>query len=438
MASLSNEPLIKHFRAIKIGDSLHAVEIPAVNYEGVLLILGYDPAEYPEDVFKKTKLLDLVRDAPRNGSNRPLGTGDAMNWMKSMAKSRWVQNGQPWTLGKDGKAVSLQHRALAFLTLVQLWMKGKLPEFADQKMANSKHAPTIPITLLFGVENKKHAADTVDIGRTRSLGDVLFRNRPFGTRGRTPKELASLTKQLSHAARLVWLRADGKSVRQGPKFDSMEGVAFVQDKHPDLIESMQFVDSVNDNSSGGIVAMLTLGYAGACLYMMSISSTVYGEDLDWENKHQAEEFWTTFARSDGHKKGSPVLALRDFLTRQRDDGNGNRDMRVNAVAKAWIAFLAGKEIGWADLKTKKNEIVHFGGIDISKEERDQYENPTPPAEEQAGDDQPAEPAKKKPAKKAPKKKPAKSKPAPVDDPPADDEDTNDGNSDDGDGDSGEE
>lgn len=397
--ALSNEPLIKALKAKEIGDGLYAAAVPDVDWSTALLLLGYDPAKFDEEALKQAKIKDLIADAPRNKENRGFSLGDAKRWFIQMGKGLWVQNGQCAAYDAHGQIVTAQHRLGAFLMLVQQWMKKRLPEYME-KVAKSKTTPTIPMSFIFNVSTKKHVADTADTGRSRTLADVLFRADLVSGKGRTEKEKTALVKALSVAARLVWLRAGGRAVRNGPKFDQAEGLAFAQDKHPTLVKSVEFIDSLNDNTSGGITTFLTIGVAAGLMYLMSTSTTVFGEDLSFENDEKAEEFWSLFVKPDGHPAGSPIAALREFYTRANKQGTRDRDETNNAAIKAWIAFLDGrKDVKWSDLKTGKDESAHTGGLDISAEDRARIlggEDPEPATE---------------PAKKAPKGKAAKGKPA---------------------------
>ena len=424
--ALSNEPLIKLLKAKDIGDGLHAAATESIDWTMALTMLGYNPDDFTEETFKKSNVKTLILDAPRNKVNRGFNLGDTKRWAIQMGKGNWVQNGQPFAYDTHGQIVTAQHRLAALLLLTQQWMRGKLPVYLE-KLAKARNAPTIPVSVIFGVSAKKHVADTADTGRSRTLADVLFRADLISGKGRTESEKVALVRALAVAARLVWLRAGGKAVRNGPKFDQAEGLAFAQDKHPTLVKTLEYIQSLEENSGGGISTFITIGVAAGLMYLMSTSTTVWESgELSFDNDEKAEEFWALFVKPDGHADGSPIAALRDFYTRANKAGNRDRDETNNAAIKAWLAFLNHKKIKWTDLKTGKDESAHTGGLDISAEEREKLMSDGEMVEDTEPTPEP-EPAKKAakgkgkgkpaaaPAKTAPKKraakKPAKAKPA---------------------------
>ena len=328
-----------------------------------------------------------------NKTNRPFSLGLAKQYAHMMLRGEWAgqsrsgsktSNGEPILVGKNG-IVSGAHRLAAVLLaeaerqhLVDIGAKDKLEAFGLGNKPVSFLAPIIT-----GIDDA--SADTVDTGKSRKLDDILFRRNEFNKfeEGLSENALKQLSKALSHAIRLVWLRTNGHRVARGPKLHHPEAVEFLE-KHPLLLDAVYYVWT-EDGGSGSegkrISSYLSLGYAAAMLYLFSFSQSdrakleEEGYSSPPELWEKATEFWTLFAQ-DLHSKENPIKALHKALEKNAlSEDKLTRDALCTLCVRAWLAHI-GAEKKWKTTKqlvsklyTKDGDkqVLNFerlGGIDL--------------------------------------------------------------------------
>ena len=177
----------------------------------------------------------------KNKTNRPFKRQLAEQYKRQFLRGEWAgqwkspsetHNGETIIIDSNGGIVSFAHRGAGLI----------LAELERQRLRDFEYGPdspaakklkeygcdngpiTIDVLLVEGVD--PHSADTVDIGRMRSLGDVNSRRGEFKGMGFSPSVEDRLSNELSHAERLVWLRLNGLQVSRGPRGEIPELVSF--------------------------------------------------------------------------------------------------------------------------------------------------------------------------------------------------------------------
>lgn len=331
-----------------------------------------------------------------NVSNRPLSVNLAKQYADMMFKQEWAgqkkspaktSNGETFSIDKKGHIVSCAHRCLAIVIAEyqrQRWMK------MDRKDDLKDYGITGPIKIkaivITGVDG--NAADTADTGKSRTLGDVLFRRDEMNGKEMPESAKKLLSKELAHALRLVWLRINGLRVARGPKLHTPEAIAFLEE-HPLLHDALLHVYEENGgNGADGrkVTNFVTLGYAAANLYlagyMHSDRDKLETKDLDMTRKPKgwakAEEFWTLFAQ-DLHQKDNPIKSLHKILGDNRlSEQKLDRDALCTLITRAYMSWI-GETDNWGTTRALKGKLFskvedkevlnfeRFGGFDLDRD-----------------------------------------------------------------------
>jgi hypothetical protein len=265
--------------------------------------------------------------------------------------------------------------------LIQADLREKIEEYGCKKPIS------IQAILVTGVDPQ--SADTNDLGKNRSLGDVLFRRHEFDEKGEDLPDTVrvKLSKELAVAVRLVWLRLQGGQVARGANLYHPEAISFLE-SHPLLHDCVRHVYT-EDGGAGKdgkkISDYLSLGYAAGLMYLAAFSKTDRGaveeKKVSLEKKPsgewaKAEKFWTLFAQ-DLHSEDNPVKGLHKLLEKNRTalEGKYSRDTLCTLVTRAWLAWT-GEEKSWqttralgSNLTTKVGDkemlnFERFGGLDL--------------------------------------------------------------------------
>ena len=292
----------------------------------------------------------------RNPTNRPLRLNLALRWMSEMIRGKWALNLETIVFDRFGHVRQGQHRLVGFILADQ-------ERELDPLKYGSKEL-TLCTGLGVGVDPSPEVADTYDTGGGRKLGDVIFQRHKF--KG-SEEDQEKVSKYLAGAIRLVWLRTGGKTVSSAPHFPHSEAMEFLK-SHPKLYDAVSDIESIN-GKDGLLTPLITLPYASALYYLQSTISGVTSE--------QVKEFWHSLATGEGLTKGSPILTLRQTLTKMGQSGAKERDALVGAVVKAWIAWIEGKTTTPKDLELKQRkddsgklitaEYPQMGGLDTTPE-----------------------------------------------------------------------
>ncbi len=234
-----------------------------------------------------------------NLNNRKIRDKKVDQFAKSMRMGEWVVNGEALKFNKAGKLVDGQHRlwacvvsGVAFSTLV---VRG----VADE------------------------AQTSMDQGSSRSLADTLR------WRGESNvHQLSSLVRLMAH------FFEKGIITSSQAEIYTKNHLLRVLEENPDLRESMHFPQSKSN------IRLLTPSVTAALYFLFS--------KVD---KEDADEFFWRLGTAQGLEEGSPILALRRALEKNRDKPHSKMTARhLSAIAiKAWNAWRKGdtlKVLSW--------------------------------------------------------------------------------------------
>jgi hypothetical protein len=309
-----------------------------------------------------------------NPSNRPYRRAIAMRYANEILRKKWRLNGETIIIDDKGNTQSGQHRLIGLVMAEEL-RKKQAEKWRDRYHNN--RPISIPAIIVTGVDSSKDVVDTIDIGVSRTLSDVMFRNQVASTGSQTKDRAAkTVAKVLSHATRLLWLRLGGKKVSDAPHFPHSEALE-VNKQHPALLAAVEKIIALDSLEEGRrLSAMMSLGTASALLYLMSASETDAGVYRDAEGEYapdlsmteEAEGFWSLVASGEGLVKGDPILALRGWITRHKAGSGAERDELIAAVIKAWNFHTAkdNKEVSIADLNVKKSRAKNGKSVPVEE------------------------------------------------------------------------
>lgn len=306
-----------------------------------------------------------------NRKNRPYRPALAKRWASEMGRKKWMFNGEPITIDTENMIVSGQHRCMGLI----------LAE--DDRIYNQAYPEwdgcPIEIDMLVVKGVPPEAADTTDLGQTRSLGDVLFRRREF--KEVTERDQKMYSNVLAHAARLCWIRMGGKKISDAPHFPHSEALDWLE-LNPELIDSVEHV--VLEDGGGGadgrkIRSYVSLGYAAGLHYLMStaLSNPETGE-VDHSLKDKANEFWTLLATGAGLETDNPILHVRNLIQKMEAGSGQERDVIVATIVNGWNLWVDGKKGNVKSVRPKMRndaelgrrvlaEYPRIGGLDVEIE-----------------------------------------------------------------------
>ena len=305
-----------------------------------------------------------------NKGNRPMSLGLAKLYANEMLRGKWRLNGEPLVFDTAGHMVSGQHRCKGLVLACEALDKGE-----DWPEAQTE----ITVVIVRGTD--PDTADTVDTGKTRSHGDVLFRDpwvddaidRDWNTTGNRRR---TWTKTLAGAARLVWLMEGGATVSDAPKFQISEMLDFLKFKHYNLCQFVTMVLNANDGDGGHGGLKMSLPYTAAlcyaaCVYVDTDRDYDGGEvtslRIDREAKEKVDMLLSQLATGNGYDKGSVAHALTGYWNNLvAQPGSKDRDLEwVGPFVKAVRALLADETgLKTTDIKLSKKEQENYRDFPI--------------------------------------------------------------------------
>lgn len=318
----------------------------------------------------------------QNGQNRFFQLINALTIMQEILRLRWTLNGESMVIGETGLILSAQHRLIGLVFACQEWRKNP-----DEYQWSQQ--PVLNCIIVFGISETDDVVNTIDTGRPRTLGDVIFRSDYF--RDVSPKQRNELARAAAYAIKTLWTRTGQNSAMEGLKTTHAESIDWLQ-RHPRIVKAVRFI--VDENSGSELILKYTrsLGYAAAWMWLMAASNSdveKYLErtekELDFTNWDKAEQFWTLL----GAKDKKLANLHRAFVELMQN--NAGPDERAALLAKAWALFVGGSSLA-ADkltLEKVKNEYEEpvlaefptFGGIDRWKAESEPTAHYTPTPEQ---------------------------------------------------------
>lgn len=224
------------------------------------------------------------------GYNRALSKDRVTRYASAIKRQEWRSNGESIKFDANGQLMDGQHRLAAIV---------------------EANCP-VPLLVVRGID--RAAFSTIDNGQKRSLAQVLkMRGELYST------NLAALVNQM-------FMYAEGRDFRSRthymPTFE--QAVQFL-DANPELRESVQAGTLIAQKVGCSPLAM------GVCHFLFT--------GLDYED---SVDFFEKLKFGESLEQGSPILALRNRLTRE---GRGFRGLamaeQVALTIKAWNLYRSG-------------------------------------------------------------------------------------------------
>lgn len=245
-----------------------------------------------EGVFAEVAPLDhgIAMELLRvNHSNRRIRKAKLTQYMEDMKSGRWLLNGEPLIISKEGHLLDGQHRCFAMLNVFEAPM----------------------VAFMFGVEHD--ARRTMDTGAKRFASDIL------SLEGIKNSSLAS------SAARMLIALEQGKRKLFAGR-DKISTTLIVERVMED--DELQEVAHDIHKMKRKPVPGVTPGVIAAAYYLMRK-----------KNKSQALEFIEDVFHFD-HERGTPAKITYDRLLDLA--GTGGREKRLEVLARGWNMKRTGQ------------------------------------------------------------------------------------------------
>lgn len=328
-------------------------------------ILGWEEVEEGEFLFKDVFGSKIV--LRNNPDNRSFSRSIADRYAQEFLSKKWRLNLESFIVSKTGKIRSGQHRGVGFILAEQL------RQLNPSKYGNK--SLVYETLVAYGAEDSKDVKDSYDKGRSRDLKDVLF-GRNIGGKKVSEAQRQKLSRILSTAIRLTWIRCGGGTVSSAKHFPHSVALEFF-DQHKGLCEVAERILELEDGKTKAVSQHITLGYATALYYLM-----MHSEHDNAAEK--ADEFWTSLAEGAGLEKDSPILSLSKWAVNAKSGSGGQRDEKVGAFIKSFNHFCSGESLTVKQVPVKKkrvkvligeeevvklvpSEFPYLGGLDIGQE-----------------------------------------------------------------------
>jgi hypothetical protein len=242
-----------------------------------------------------------------NDANRPISPREVNKYARDIAEGRWQFNGETIIIAKDGHANDGQHRATAVL------------------QANK----SIPVLFVFGVE--RTSRETLDLGRSRTAGDILSMQ---GTKN-------AMVRAAIARAIIQWEYGEGKTLSPNRSATISEVVARA-DRDDEVDRATGF--AVRNQRTGGYLAGSVAGLMHILLTRIDVNA--------------AETFLTQVLFGENIKRGDPVYVLREKLPTLSNAAGP----RVAATIRAWNFERRGAKLTGP---SRLQSILPFPPIRIS-------------------------------------------------------------------------
>ena len=230
----------------------------------------------------------------RNPENRSLRDVKVRQFVQDIRDGRWVFNGEPFLISKEGLLNDGQHRANAIVE------------------AN------VPITaiLTFGVE--RDSRYTVDQGGARTASDYL-----------SMQSIQNATVQASIARQVIgYERSEGKSLKPSQFATNAEILQRVY-TDPKIGDAAHFAAG-HRKGSKLFAAPAIIGF---CFYVLS--------EIDAD---AGRKFMTQVCNGEGLRQKDPAYTIRDRLL---SAGRVGAEMKAHIIFRGWNAFRQNRTLAIA-------------------------------------------------------------------------------------------
>jgi hypothetical protein len=323
-----------------------------------------------------------------NVINRPIYMTN-VDTIKRDVLNRYIRyNGEPFIIGVTGMVLNGQHTMTACI-------------FAEHERTGPDKAHWLeiwgdkPITLdkdvTYGISEDDDTVNTIDTAKSRSFGDVLYRDELF--RKEPPVQRKKLAIACMNAVKTLWMRTGGEGGGWFGKRKGKHTIAEMRDylkRHSTLEVCVKHI--IQENVKDNISKYVTLGAAASLMYLMAATDTESedyhlmtskSEDkVNFDQMENAKVFWVKLANAglpDFQELRYALSALNDETT----GGRGNREEVYAVLALAWDLYLDGKPLTATACTLKRTEPdnhgntfiaewPNFGGIDMGHEAEVQF------------------------------------------------------------------
>lgn len=267
--------------------------------------------------------------------NRPLSNANVKVKYENMMNGTFVTTSQGPTVDWDGAVIDGQHTLNAILEYY------------------NRDSQAEPITLFVKEGENPDHFPFYDQGKNRSNEDV-FAMANFDN----PKVFAG-------AARLVWIRVNGKRVAGAGKMSPYALKEFAE-LHKGIGKSVKFICKFGrggeDDASNLAKSVMAEGYASALHYLM------VNADVDQAAK-KADEFWDLLINPERKSNLAPCRLAREINKVKNDpEVTMTRDALVLKTIAAFNNYCDEDE---GVIKLKKGDYPVLGGYDCSNVEEDE-------------------------------------------------------------------
>ena len=244
----------------------------------------------------------------RNKSNRPLNQDNISFICHAMKQNNFMFTGESIIIGKNGDLMDGQHRLEALI------ITGKEQYFVVVSNVNN--------------DAFKH----IDIGKTRSAGDVLSIQNIVN-----PNSYASIARFIINFNRGGFEKAASKMSNKKLKISNAEISDFVLKRHPSLTKSREY------------------GFAKANVLLPGNTLSAFHYIFKQIDNDAACDFCNKFSDGKELEKNDPIFLLRQEL---KNDIISQRKMepleKMALVCLAWNFYRANKKIDRLKFDTTKD------------------------------------------------------------------------------------
>lgn len=244
----------------------------------------------------------------KNPNNRSLNKRSVERLTKAIKNREWVLNGEPIILDEEDNLIDGQHRLRAVIAA-----------------GESIHALVVR-----GVRSK--AFDTIDIGRPRSMADILsIKNEG------NPTKLAAAVRLLYCWEKAIELKVDMDWI-DTPSYKTLERVL---EANHGLSQSVVWPGRARQLNK-----ILPSAPIGTLHYLFSKVDS-----------QAADYFFTKLAEGTDLPPNSPILTLREHYLRYPKGGRKRNTELFKNIISAWNAYRQGRELKQIRTPEKMPEIV---------------------------------------------------------------------------------
>lgn len=326
----------------------------------------------------------------KNIRNRPIYPNNLDSLQQTILMGQWELNGEPTIISDVGNVQDNQH------TLVSLIIAQQRLEYEKDSSGNLKWKDkwpigivSIPKVIVYGIKGTDAVVNSMNTGKPRTFGDVLYRSPYFSTlplKAKDGVDRQTAARVTDHAVKDVWQRTglylDGYSAR----LTNSEGSAWIESHggmEGKFLECVKHI--LEQDTHGHISNYIQCGKATCLMWLGACGKSDEGKyyslrnedhdaaayaSLKWHHWKEAISFWTEFGDREpdkvvnsgkdneytvSGKARGPLKALTDLLEEMNKSDEPMVREKDFVIAKAWNLWLEEKPITPAGIKIKDSD-----------------------------------------------------------------------------------